>query len=62
MSDSPYDIYDRRMVDAMKAENDELRARVAELAAENARLCERIDRGRRAMAYEWKNDECEVIE
>ena len=57
--DSPYDIYVTAHVDAMKAENAKLATQVRELVAENAELCRKLDRFRRAAAYgddyEWLN-------
>ena len=52
---NPYDIYVAADVDALKRENAELRARVAELVHENAQLCEQLDRFRRAGAYEERD-------
>ena len=62
--DSPYDIYDSRQVDAMKAENADLWRRYEQVVRENAELSERLDRYRRARAhdYGWKNDYMEVKE
>ena len=58
--DSAYDIYVVAHVEAMKAENRELRRRWEEAVAENAELNRRLDRHRRAAAYaddlEWTND------
>lgn len=59
MAGSPYDIYVVEHVEAMKAENARLNAMVEQLSAENAELCRRLDRFRRAAAYgddyEWLN-------
>ena len=52
---NPYDIYVAADVDALKRENAELRARVAQLVHENAELHMLLDRRRRAAAYEEKD-------
>lgn len=57
--DDAYDIYIAAHVDEMKAENERLRIRVAELTVENAELCRQLDGRRRRAAYgddyEWMN-------
>ena len=51
------DIYLTAHVDAMKAENERLKARVRELVAENTQMAKELDRHRRARAY--RHDECD---
>ena len=55
-----YDIYIVEHVDAMKAENAELRRRLRDLVHENALLNERLSRHERAACYgddlEWTNE------
>ena len=46
----PYGCFLLADVDALKADNKQLRKRIAELAHENALLCEKLDRIRRGVA------------
>lgn len=46
----PYGCFLLADVDALKADNKQLRKRIAELAHENAQLCEQLDRVRRGVA------------
>lgn len=46
----PYGCFLLADVDALKTDNKQLRKRIAELAHENALLCEQLDRVRRGVA------------
>ena len=46
----PYGCFLLADVDALKSDNKQLRKRIAELAHENALLCEQLDRIRRGVA------------
>lgn len=46
----PYGCFLLADVDALKADNKNLRKRIAELAHENALLCQQLDRVRRGVA------------
>lgn len=46
----PYGCFLLADVDALKADNKNLRKRIAELAHENAMLCQQLDRMRRGVA------------
>lgn len=57
-SSAPYDIYDRRLVDALKRDYAELWGRYEEVVHENALLEARLDRYRRSVdrECEWMNE------